>query len=265
MTIQEIICEQCGLCLRECARLTKAISLADQGVKIDLELCMTCGHCMAVCPSDAMDNPLSPRQELMAPLPTPEQATMFLRSARSVRYYKPDLVPRETMRRLLDIGRYPQTGVNSQGVSYLVLEGREKIVALNQLFCQTLESLLPSHPEFSRLKEVMIMQRRNKEDKIFRDASQLIVALTDHDLAWGRQNAQFSLTFIALLAPTLGLGTCWAGYFETLATNDAFSAPFLEFLQVPENKRIRGAMMVGVPDVEFRRLVARNPLEMDWR
>ena len=265
MTFHDINCSQCGACVTECGPLRQAITLTDSGVRIDLELCIACGHCVAICPSDEMEHPLSPRQPLMDKLPTPEAAAMYLRSPRSVRFYKKEGAPRESILRLLDIGRYPQTGINTQGISYLVVDGRDKVEALNALFCETALKLIPEHPEMARLAEVIELQKARGEERIFRGAPQLIIALADKDHTRPRENAQFSLTFIALLAPTLGLGTCWAGYFESLAIHDRFAAPFWKFLRLPENMRIRGALMLGVPDVPFRRLVARNPLSVEWR
>jgi len=265
MRIHDITCSQCGACVRECDPLRAAISQTDTGVRIDLDLCIVCGHCMAVCPTDEMEHPLSPRQPLMDKPPSPEAAAMYLRSPRSVRLYKKEGAPRETLMRLLDIGRYAQTGVNTQGISYLVVDGREKVEALNALFCETALKLIPEHPELVRLAEVIELQKQRKEERIFRGAPQLILALADKDHTRPRENAQFSLTFIALMAPALGLGTCWAGYFENLAIRDHFAAPFWKFLHLAENMRIRGALMVGVPDVQFRRLVARNPLHVEWR
>ena len=265
MTLHDISCSQCGACVTECGPLRQAITLTDKGVRIDLELCIACGHCVAICPSDEMEHPLSPREPLMDKLPTPEAAAMYLRSPRSVRFYKKEGAPRETLLRLLDIGRYAQTGINTQGISYLVVDGRDKVEALNALFCETALKLVPEHPEMARLAEVIELQKERGEERIFRGAPQLIIALADKEHPRPRENAQFSLTFIALMAPVLGLGTCWAGYFEGLAIRDRFAAPFWKFLQLPENMRIRGALMVGVPDVQFRRLVARNPLKVEWR
>jgi len=265
MKFHDITCSQCGSCVRECDPLREAISEIDGGVRINLDLCMICGHCVAVCPSDEMEHPLSPREALMDRLPTPEAAAMYLRSPRSVRQYKKEGAPRETLMRLLDIGRYSQTAINTQGISYLVVDGREKVEALNALFCETVLKLIPEYPELARLTEVIETQKKRREERIFRGAPQLIIALADKDHPRPRENAQFSLTFIALLAPTLGLGTCWAGYFESLAIRDQFAAPFWKFLGLADNMRIRGALMVGLPDVQFRRLVARKPLKVEWR
>lgn len=256
-------CIGCGSCITDCIR--RAITAVSGGVSVDLELCNRCGHCMAICPTDAMDNPLSPRQPLMDPMLTPEQAEMYLRSARSVRQYKPDPVPRSSMLRLLNIGRYPQTGSNTQGVSYLVIEGRDKMIELGNLFESMVRELTPKDPNLQWVLEVMDRQKALGNDQLFRGAPGLILALCDKDKPTGRESAQFALTFVALYAQTLGIGTCWAGIFERLAVNDAYAAPILEWAHVPSDRRIRAAMMVGIPDVHYRRLVERDSLDVLWR
>ena len=105
--IQTIRCPQCGLCINECILQEDAIQRVEGGVAVDLEKCIRCGHCVAICPHDCMENPLSPTQQPVGEVLPPEEAARFLRTARSVRYYKNELVPRETLEQLLNIGRYP--------------------------------------------------------------------------------------------------------------------------------------------------------------
>lgn len=262
--IKTIECIACGRCQKACAT-RHAITPVEGGVAVDLDNCFACGHCVAVCPTDAMDNPLSPRQGPVGSLPAPEDMARYLRIPRSVRRYKEELVPREKMTQLIDIGRFAQTGSNRQGISYLVVEGRDKMQELNRMYCREALRLMQEDPSLLWLEGLIKQQDQLGTDNIFRGAPQLILALADKDFDRGRENAQFALTFIALLAPSLGIGTCWGGIPQALMANDAYAAPFLEYCRVPENKRIRGVMMTGLPDIEFRRLVARNPLELDWR
>ena len=258
-------CIKCGLCVMECRKQWNCITLTKDGPEIDFARCRYCGHCEAVCPMDAIDFPSISLQDFSHKFDDPDDVERYLRSVRSVRYYKNQLVPRGKMERLLDIGRYPQTGKNSQGISYLVLEGREKVDALHRLFCAELERCSGEDEDIRLCFEDITKREADGSDVVFRDCPELIIALADKDNERGRENAQFSLTFISLLAPSLGIGTCWAGYFEKIACRDEFSAGVREFLKVPEGKMIRGAMMVGIPEYKFRRMVERRPLEMDWR
>lgn len=254
-------CTGCGLCAKVCG---KAITLENGRPVFDLSKCNACGHCVGVCPNDAIDHPRSPRQELVGKILTPDEAARFLRTARSVRFYKEKSIDHMTMEKLLDIGRYAQTGSNSQGISYIVVDGREKVVKMLDLFCDIYESAAPNDPSLAWLEPAVTNYRKSGKDGILRGAPQVILALADKGDHRGPRNAQFDLTFIALLAPSMGLGTCWAGIFERLICDGKYDAPFRKMLNIPDNLAVQGAMMVGYPDVTFRRLVARNDLNLTW-
>lgn len=263
--IKQIQCPGCGLCINECVLQPDAITRTAGGVAIDLEKCIRCGHCVAICPHDRMDNPLSPAQELVGdPLPA-DQAARFLRTARSIRYYKPELVPRERLAELLNIGRYPQTGENAQGISYLVVSGREKLEEINRLYCRLAEEITPDFPGYEEVRHTVWLQQQDGRDALFYNCPQLIMAISDRDLRSWQKNAYFSLTFISLLAPSLGLGTCWVGLLEFLACHPAYMDQFARLVDLPEGKRICGCMLVGYPAIRFRRLVERDPLKIEWR
>lgn len=263
--LQQIHCPGCGLCINECFLQPNAISRTPDGVAVDLEKCVRCGHCVAICPHDRMDNPLSPRQELVGTPLDAEQAVHFLRTARSVRYYRPELVPREKLTELLNIGRYPQTGENAQGISYVVVSGKDKLAQINRLYCRLAREIPASFPEYDKIQNTVRLQEQYGYDALFYDCSQLILAACDRDFVDGEKNAQFSLTFIALLAPSLGLGTCWVGLLEFLACHPDYTEQFARLVDFPADKRICGCMMVGYPSIRFRRLVERDPLQVYWR
>lgn len=78
----------------------------------------------------------------------------------------------------------------------------------------------------------------------------------------GQDNARFSLEYAELYATSLGLGTCWAGFVQLCA--GAKYPPMLELMKVKEGVAVVGALMVGFPKYTYKRLVDRNPLQVDW-
>jgi nitroreductase len=80
--------------------------------------------------------------------------------------------------------------------------------------------------------------------------------------ARGRDNTHFALAYAELYAPTLGLGTCWAGFVESCAV--AGYAPLLSLLPIPEKLQVTGGIMVGFPAIRYHRLPDRNPLQVTW-
>lgn len=263
--IHPVTCIKCGECIRECCLQADAIKTWELGVCIDLSLCRRCGHCTSVCPTGCMDNPLSPTLGEVGELASPETVMQVLRRPRSVRRFKPDIIPRADMERLLQAGRYPATGMNSQGISYLVLSGRERVEEVASLYDRTAKGLPNSEPVKEALLRPVLRREREGFDALFYGCPQLIFAVSRRDLLNWQKNALFSLTYISLLAPSLGLGTCWAGQLERLATMASCAAPFEELLALPSDMRICSCMMVGYPDVTFRRMVDRDPLTVYWR
>lgn len=263
--IQKIQCPQCQLCINECILQNDAIRPVNGGVEINLEKCIRCGHCEAICPHDLMENPLSPKQEPVGELLPPAQAIRFLRTPRSVRYYRQELIPQDVLSELINIGRYPQTGENSQGIEYLVVSGKEKLAELNRLYCRLAKEIPTSFPDYEKIQNTVRMQEVYGHDALFYDASQMLFAISDESLETWEKNAQFSLTFISLLAPSMGIGTCWVGLLEFLACRQPYMKEFARLIDLPAGKRICACMLVGYPAVQFRRLVERDPLKIYWR
>jgi len=95
------------------------------------DFCLRCGHCVAVCPHGALshrDIPLGACTPIEKDLAiTPGQAVQFLRSRRSVRFFKDRPVSPETVRQLIEIARYAPTASNMQLIEYIVFTDKEEI------------------------------------------------------------------------------------------------------------------------------------------
>lgn len=259
-----IQCVGCKTCYRECHLQMDAISITEDGVAVDLDLCNRCGHCVAVCPTGAMVHPLSPAQEPVEQSLSPEQVLHYLRSVRSVRHYRQDLVPKELLCQLLDAGRYAATAKNTQGVHYHVVRGRDKVQQVHDLYFECARSMPADHPEYPILIRPVNNETQKGFDALFYGCPQLIFAVCDKDKPVDTRSVQFSLTYIALMASSLGLGVCWAGQIQRFSAIESFRSQLEPLIGLPEDQRIYGCMMVGYPDVTFRRLVARDPLQVSW-
>jgi len=250
-------CTKCGACVEVCPR--RVLEMRENGPFYAGGSCCLCGHCVAVCPTEALENKNCPLENQVSlsdfTPPGASDAQKFLRMRRSVRAFLPEPVPREKMLELIEIARFAQTGSNSQGISYLLVDDEEVIQKAREyagtfLEGSTFEEAYPH--SFKHYTEIGV-------DYYLRGAPNLILALSDKGFENGRNNAIFSLTYVELYAPALGLGTCWAGYFEYVAFSKG--NPMDELFSIPENKTIRGAMMVGYPKYHYPRLVDRNPLD----
>jgi nitroreductase len=99
-------------------------------------------------------------------------------------------------------------------------------------------------------------------DRIMRGAPHLIVAHGLSTLPASQPACIIALTYLELAAPSLGLGTCWAGYFTAAANN---YPPLQQALALPPDHLPYGALMVGYPKYRYQRMPQRNELKITWR
>jgi nitroreductase len=71
-----------------------------------------------------------------------------------------------------------------------------------------------------------------------------------------------ALSYLELAAISMGIGSCWAGYF-----NDAIESwtPMREAISLPEGHISFGAMMLGYPKYKYHRLPLRKEPKITWR
>ena len=259
------LCISCGACVAVCP--AAILGMSDEGPEAIKKCgCIKCGHCVAVCPVAALDHEKIPLQyqvdikpELMI---SEEQAEQFLRSRRSIRNYKKEKVSKEKIEHLLDVARMAQTGGNSQGTDFVVIGSAELMETLRSEVVAFMQVALESNPSMRGYKRIIEGYAKG-EDPIFRGAPQLIITLNNEDAPIRQANGQFTLTYAELFAPAIGLGTCWAGFFMWYATAQAEKVKAL--LQIPVEKKITAAVMVGIPQYDYKRLPEREELKIIWQ
>ncbi len=264
-------CKSDGICVAECPMGIIQMS-RDGDVPEEVEgaedLCIECGHCMAVCPHGALslrsakpeDLPSVTRQSR----PNPEQAETFLRFRRSIRSYKDKPVEREKLENLIEMASYAPSGHNSQPVKWLVIESKEEMKRIAGLVIEWMRFMLKNNPEIAKplhMDRVTAAWERG-QDRALRGAPHLVVAHANSTLAPSQAACVIAVTYLELAAPSLGLGTCWAGYFNAAAN---FYPPLSKYLDLPDKHLPFGAAMVGYPKYAYHRLPSRKRPTITWR
>ncbi|TCL75165.1 nitroreductase [Hydrogenispora ethanolica] len=266
LSVDQAQCVRCGTCAAVCPIGGGLIAMGEKGPEAqEDDSCIGCGHCVAVCPTAALDNRRAPLGKQAA---APQerrwdagQAAQFLRSRRSIRNYRPEAVPRETLLQLLDMARFAPTASNRQGISFRVISDREKLKRIAAATVGWLEQTVASGGMKSAAGHIRAFQKG--EDTILRSAPHLILALCPRGTAEvGRSSADFMLAYAELYALALGLGTCWAGLLQYCAFSGY--SPLLELLELPADREVAGALMAGYPRFHYQRLVDREPLAVSW-
>lgn len=260
-------CIRCSICANVCP--TDVIHMGKHGPEDTGNHCIACGHCVAVCPREALNNvkaPLSNQVSLeKTPLLDAKTAANFLRARRSIRCYKPTAVPREKLLQLLNVARLAPTGGNTQGITYYVIDNPDTLKGITAATIDWMEELIKNaSPMAPYFKGIVKKYRDTGHDGILRGAPCLVVAIAPKSfMPRGRDNTHFSLAYAELYAPTIELGTCWAGFFEACALSGY--QPMLDLLKLPADMTVTGGVMVGFPKYTYKRLVDRKPLQVIWQ
>jgi NAD-dependent dihydropyrimidine dehydrogenase PreA subunit len=180
--------------------------------------CLTCGHCVAVCPQGALSLDTMP-VEACPPVRsdmalTPEHAEHFLRSRRSIRSFRREKIERDTLSRLIDVARYAPTGTNSQQVRWLVIDSPEGVRELAGMTVDLLRHMIETNDPMARTYGLSgwVAAWEAGADPILRKASALVVVHAPSEYFLAQVDCAIALTYLDLAAPSFGHGTCWAGF-----------------------------------------------------
>ena len=66
---------------------------------------------------------------------------------------------------------------------------------------------------------------------------------------------------ITHIAHSMGLGTCYMGYFVEMARSEKI---IKEKLNIPEKNRVEVALAIGYPRKNFRRVIIRDNIKVNW-
>ena len=191
-------------------------------------------------------------------------------SRRSIRGYKPDAVPREILKEILEVASHAPSSMNTQPWECTVIAGEvmEKIKQANMAKRDSGESpkaevsRIPYIGKYNERQIAMAVQllqalHINRDDKEkrdewlrkgfrFFDAPAAIIISIDESL---KEASEFDLGVIAqtiaLAAMNYGLGTCMQQ--EGILYPDVIR----KFTGIPESKRISICLTIGYPDWDF--------------
>jgi nitroreductase/NAD-dependent dihydropyrimidine dehydrogenase PreA subunit len=269
-TIDEKWCRKDGFCVAECPAMIIEMKTEDSFptlVEGAEERCINCGHCVAVCPHSALTLARMPI-ESCTPVKEdlalgPEEVEQFLRSRRSIRSYQDRPVEKDELQRVIELARYGPTGSNSQQVQWLAVLTRDEVVRLTELAVDWMRATVKAKEPMAEQFQMagIIRAWENGVDFICRGAPALVIAHGPEAYPIMGIDSTIALTFFDLAAPSLGLGTCWAGFFMAAM---AYWPDLTRALGVPDGHKPFGAMMVGYPDANYHRLPARNEARITW-
>ena len=269
-TINQETCNKDGICAAVCPAGIVESRNGEYPIpfKDAEEICIRCGHCVAVCPTGSLihkDIPLESCTPIEKELTIKhEQAVQFLRSRRSIRQYKDKPVDKTDLNKLIDIARYAPSGHNLQPVEWLVLGDKAELKRLSEIVVDWMRWMLTNMPEVASSMHMdrTVNRYENGYDVVLRDAQAVIVAHAHKENRTAPAACTIALTYLELASTTMGMGACWAGYFNAAATT---FPPMQHALALPEEHQSFGSMMVGYPKYRYKRMPIRNEPNITWR
>ncbi len=277
-------CKECGLCTVICPVFEKHNG---QVTMVNTQFCFQCGHCGSVCPSKAIEGSAAePRQLTKAEkeaMPTSESLQLLLRSRRSIRKYKPDLLKREHLEQILEAGRYTPTGANAQGINYIVINDQEKMAKLQEMAFPVIvkffgmvariaslpfAGLLMGQNQADKVKNLygpglkMLFARKEQgEDRLFYNAPSVILVHGEKQDEALSISCPVALFNCSLMAHTLGIGCLLNSFLKTAIDQNA---KIRKWVGIPKTDKCFGAMSLGYQDVKYNSLVMRKPAKVKW-
>jgi nitroreductase/NAD-dependent dihydropyrimidine dehydrogenase PreA subunit len=276
-------CNGCGLCERECAANRITVSNVGAAEYNDPEgWCTGCGHCVAVCPQDAVIyEGEETAREVKGDGFAFEDIRDLLLSKRSVRWYSDKDVSDKDIGRILEAIRSAPSGHNAQTCEYAVVKDPQIRKMLSDAVIESFRSfktvvklrmlLKPfiSKAFFEYLNDpgtasgidAMISEYEAGKDNICFNAPAVILVHVPDMGGLSYVDPAIAFTYGMLAAHGLGIGSCWMGFIMiTLKKHKKI----LKNLNIEKGSFIAGAMSLGYPLHAYRRVPVRNPLKAEW-
>lgn len=255
-------CIGCGLCVHDC--IADNI-LLQEGKAVIQKACLNCGHCVAICPQQAVAIPDFDMDDL-EPCHIdlePDLLLQAIKSRRSIRNYQPKQIEQTVLKNIFNAGRYTATAKNTQGCRFVLVQ--EQLEALKALVWNEVQHAvntghLPAEVPVYMLdtykKFLSLRQQEPPVDYLFRNAPAVLFVAgnTPIDAALAAQNME-------LMMLAQGLGALYNGY---LNFTIQLTPEILRWLGL-EEKKSYVCMLLGYPDVHYKRTAPRKPVDVVLR
>lgn len=266
-TMNESICAKDGVCARVCP-VAALVRAADGGPEMRPGVrCLSCGHCVSVCPKGALALDGVPTERLEQ-LPRDwrldtRQVGHLLKGRRSIRAFTKDPLPHDLLEQMIALAQYAPSGHNTQPLAWTIVSGQ----GVRRIAQSTIDwmkgSIAAGGPLAAALgMATLVADWDAGTDGICREAPHLIIAHAPAELSAGAHYAAIAMTYLELAALPVGAGTCWAGF---VLVGAGVSPEVHAALQLPAGRRCAGIVMAGRPAVTYRRIPQRKAPAVTWQ
>lgn len=248
-SVNRELCIKDYICIEQCPSRIISVDY-DTGlpmISVELEkYCLKCSHCMIYCPTGACSlktfkgNTLKSINTKL--LPTQDQSEIFLKSRRSVRQFKNEVVEHDKILKILEIAKYSPSASNRREIRWIIIEKQKTMNDLIKLYNIWIKEQLSNNKlDDGSVRRYDLIQQGY--DPIFRGAPHLAITVTKKDYKW-KEDAIIATTYFELAAHSLTIGTCWGGLFlNSIHSNKSLC----NILGINKDEQAVGLLLFGYP------------------
>lgn len=287
ITIDKTRCTKCGNCIISCPWNIFVVADEQGYPQITNEgLCASCGHCVAVCESDAIYHENFPHGTIQPVkrdrLPSSHQLHELLRYRRSIRAFLDKPVDRDLLRSIVNASRFAPSTNNEQSTEWLIVQDKALLNKIEDETCLYFQHVIEwlqnplirllhacsRRPESRNTREsirdlqMVVKKENNGTDFFLHNAPVLLIAHSKKTLEGSDVDAHFALHNATLMIQTMGLGCFYAGYVVVACRK---SRDLQRLLSLPPNHRIHGCLAMGYPKISYENWIEKRPAHISWR
>ena len=261
-------CTECGECAEDCPTLIIDSSKGVPEIKAGKEhLCIRCQHCLAICPTGALSiHGKHPGDsfEANSNIPSAEEMQRLIKTRRSVRRFKKDILEQELIDDLLQTAAYSPSGHNKNEVLFTISYTPEEMNKLSSMVYEGIRKAKENGKISGddRIYNSFLHLWDTKDiDVLFRKAPHIIIASAPASNSNGLVDSIISLSYFELYANTHGISTLWDGLAKFVF--DKFAPDLKTRLGIPEDHKIGYLMVFGYPATKYSRAVQSDALNIN--
>ena len=247
-------CIHCGQCIKDC--ISNIIEFDDEKIPYitDENKCIKCQHCLAICPTGALSimNKNPENSENTENLPEENSVLKLIKSRRSIRQYRAENLPKDTIEKLANMLKYPPTGCNFHKLHFSIIDDIEVMDKFREMTNSKIKKILSSN-KFDSISKKFAGYRNaflNGEDVIFRNAPHMIVVSAPLNAPCAPEDAIINLSYFELYAKSMNVGTIWCGFAEICLK---VFPDLCEYLEIPDGYKPMYVMLFGPTDLKYPR------------
>lgn len=276
--IDETTCIKCSKCVKVCPAIIFKQKDSNSDIQTqNINHCIACGQCVAVCPTDSVLHSSFPASKVhkidSQLLPSSEQVMALMKSRRSYRIFSKKAIPNEFLDQILEAAHCAPTAENLQEVKFTLVTDPKKLEAVTTATIEIFSSVVKktslvkplikllskeNYESLLGLQSLVNDFKVNKNDRILRGATALLLIHTPKDVRFGKQDANLAYQNASLMAQSLGVGQFYTGYI--CVASEMSKKTFADLLEIEGT--IQAGMAIGLQTLSYPKYTDKKDIDL---